>query len=160
MTTNRSTTAALLAAMLTALVGVVPSASAVVPDPQPVTPFVPGIDEDPELAGAWQKWQAKGIDDYVLTVRLSCFCVPADAVRTVIRNDRIRRVTQGDKQLRPGRGYSMDELFTMIREASVEADRVEVEHTRRGVPTSITIDPDEMVADEESYYTVTLSRLG
>ncbi len=54
----------------------------------------------------------------------------------------------------------MDELFTMIREATVEADRVDVDHTRRGVPTSITIDPDEMVADEESYYTVTLSRLG
>lgn len=160
MTTKRSTTAALLAATLTALLGVVPSVSAAVADPQPVTPFVPGVDEDPELAAAWQKWQAKGIDDYVLTVRLSCFCVPADPVRTVVRNDSIRRVTQGDRRLRPGRGHSMDELFTMIREAHAEADRVEVEHTRRGVPTSITIDPDEMVADEETYYTVSLSRLG
>lgn len=137
--------------------GAGPAAAA---DPQPVQPFVPGIDEQPELAGAWQDWQSRGIDDYVLTVRLSCFCVPADAVRTVIRHDSIRRVTQGDRQLRPGRGHSMDELFTMLREASVDADRVEVGYTRRGVPASITIDPDEMAADEESYYAVTLSRLG
>ena len=142
-TITRSSTAALLAATLTALLGAVPGATAApgLADPQPVTPFVPGI------------------DDYVLAVRLSCFCVPTDAVRTVVRNDSIRRVTQGDTQLRPGRGHSMDELFTMIREAFVDADRVEVDYTRRGVPASLTIDPDEMMADEETYYTVRLSRL-
>ena len=41
MRTKRSTTAALLAATLTPLLGVVPSVSAAVADPQPVTPFVP-----------------------------------------------------------------------------------------------------------------------
>lgn len=160
-TITRSSTAALLAVTLTALLGAVPGATAApgLADPQPVTPFVPGIDDDPDLAGAWQRWQSRGIDDYVLTVRLSCFCVPTDAVRTVVRNDSIRRVTQGHTQLRPGRGHSMDELFTMIREASVDADRVEVDYTRRGVPVSLTIDPDEMMADEETYYTVRLSRL-
>jgi hypothetical protein len=128
-------------------------------DPQPVQPFVPGINEDPELAAAWQKWQSKGVDDYVISVRLSCFCVPEKAVRTVIRNDRTVKVTQGDRRLRSRRGWSMDELFTMIREATAASDSVTVDHTRRGVPRSIAVDPSTMVADDETYYTVSLTRL-
>ena len=155
MTTTKR---ALLALLLPLTVGV--AAPAVAADPQPVKPFVPGINDDPELSSAWQRWQAKDLDDYVITVRLSCFCVPTDAVRTVIRNDRTIRVTQGERRLSASRGWSMDELFTMIREAHAEADRVEVDFTRRGVPKSITIDPDERAADEESYYSVSLSRLG
>jgi hypothetical protein len=150
-------TRALLASLLP-LALAAPAAAAA--DPQPVRPFVPGINEEPELSAAWQRWQAKGIDDYVITVRLSCFCVPSDPVRTVIRDDTTRRVTQGDRELSARRGWSMDELFTMIRSASAEADRVEVDWSRRGVPTSITVDPDERAADEESYFTVSLTRLG
>ena len=52
----------------------------------------------------------------------------------------------------------MDQLFAMIREAHATADRVEVNYTARGVPKSIAIDPEEMAADEERYYTVSLVR--
>ena len=128
-------------------------------DPYPITPFVPASDDDPELSEAWQAWQSKDIDDYVVTVRTTCFCPPTEAVRTVVRDDSIRRVTKGDRRLAARRGHSMDELFTMIRSASAEADRVEVDYTRRGVPTSITIDPIENAIDEETYYSVSLSRL-
>lgn len=152
-------TRALLAALLPLSLAAVATPAAAAADPQPVQPFVPGINEDPELAAAWQDWQARGIDDYVITVRLSCFCPPSAAVRTVIRDDTTRRVTQGGRTLSARRGWSMDELFAMIREESAEADSVTVEHTRRGVPTSIAIDRDQMIADEETYYTVTLSRL-
>src|SRR5690349_3784370 len=93
-----------------------------VADPRPVDPFVPGINEDPELATAWQHWQAKGIDDYVVSVRLSCFCASRPAVRTVVRDDRIVKVTRGEQRLRAGRGWSMDGLFIMLREALTEAD--------------------------------------
>jgi hypothetical protein len=154
MTTKR----ALLALLLPLTVGVAAPAGAA--DPHPVRPFVPGINDDPALSKAWQHWQARGIDDYLISVRLSCFCVPEKAVRTVIRNDRTRRVTQGERRLAARRGWSMDELFTMIREAQAEADRVLVDYTRRGVPRSITIDPDTRAADEETYYSVSLSRLG
>lgn len=130
-----------------------------VADPQPVHPFVPGINEDPDLSRAWQHWQAKDIDDYVITVRLTCFCVPDQAVRTVIRDDRTVRVTQGERRLRTSRGWSMDELFALLRDALAESDSVRVDWTSRGVPRSIAIDPDEMMADEETYYSVTLSRL-
>ena len=142
---------------LTIAVGAAPALAAA--DPHPITPFVPAIDDNPELTDAWQRWQSKGIDDYVITVRLTCFCPPTEAVRTVVRNDSIRRVTKGERRLAAHRGYSMDELFTMIRDASAEADRVEVAYTRRGVPRSITIDPIETAIDEESYYSVSLSRL-
>ena len=53
----------------------------------------------------------------------------------------------------------MDEMFTMIRSASAEADRVEVDYTRRGIPKSITIDPIENAIDEETYYSVSVTRL-
>ena len=126
-------------------------------DPHPVHPFVPGTHEDPELVANWQRWQAKEIDDYVITVRLSCFCVPEKAVRTVIRDDRTVRVTQGDRRLRGSRGWSMDELYIMLREALPASDSVEVDWTSRGVPRSIAIDPDTRAADEERYYTVSVS---
>jgi hypothetical protein len=153
-------TRALIAALvpITLGAGAAPAVAAV--EPQPVQPFVPGINEDPELSAAWQKWQSKHIDDYVISVRVSCFCVPAKAVRTVIRNDRTVKVTQDDRRLRPRRGSSMDELFSMIREASAEADSVSTDYTRRGVPQSIAIDPSTMIADDETYYTVSLVRLG
>lgn len=142
---------------LTITAGAAPALAAA--EPYPITPFVPAIDDDPELADAWQRWQSKDIDDYVITVRRTCFCPPTEAVRTVVRDDSIRRVTKGERRLAPRRGYSMDELFTRIRNASTEADRVEVVYTRRGVPKSITIDPIETAIDEETYYSVSLSRL-
>ena len=150
---------ALIAALLPLTIGAAAAPAGAAADPQPVTPFVPGINEDPVLSAAWQRWQAKGIDDYVITVRLSCFCPPSEAVRTVIRNDTTRRVTKGDRELPARRGYSVDELYTMIRSASAEADRVEVDYTRRGVPKSITIDPIENAIDEETYYSVSVTRL-
>lgn len=128
-------------------------------DPLPVDPFVPGIDEDPTVTKAWQRWQAKEIDDYVITVRLTCYCPLTPAVRTVVRDDEIRRVTRGEKRLGPALGYSMDEMYVRIREAMPHADRVEVDWTRRGVPRTITIDPDLGAADEETYFSVSVSRL-
>lgn len=142
---------------LTIAAGAAPALAAA--EPYPITPFVPAIDDDPELADSWQRWQSKDIDDYVITVRRTCFCPPTEAVRTVVRDDSIRRVTKGERRLAPRRGYSMDELFTRIRKASTEADRVEVVYTRRGIPKSITIDPIETAIDEETYYSVSLSRL-
>jgi hypothetical protein len=128
-------------------------------DPLPVDPFVPGADEDPTVAKAWQRWQAKDIDDYVITVRRTCYCPPEPVVRTVVRDDEIRRVTRGEDRLGPALGHSMDEMFARIRDASAHADRVEVDYTRRGIPRTITIDPVLGAADEETYFTVTVSRL-
>lgn len=120
--------------------------------------FEPTATDDPQLVAAWQAWDTKDIDDYTTTVALSCFCPQMPVVRTVVRDGEIRKVLQGGRRLGHGRGYSMDDLFLMIREAHETADRVEVNYTPRGVPKSITIDPEKMAIDEETYYTVSLVR--
>lgn len=118
----------------------------------------PDATDDPGLAKAVQAWEAKGIDDYTTTVILSCFCPEIAPVRTVVRDGEIRKVTQGGRRLAHRRGHSMDQLFAMIRDAHATADRVEVTYTPRGVPKSITIDPEEMAIDEERYYAVSLTK--
>lgn len=154
---KRLTVSALLAPALLTMLAAGPARAA---DPQPVTPFVPGINEDPVLTENWQRWQGKDIDEYAITVRRSCYCVPTAAVRTVVRDDAVHRVTQDGRRLRASRGWSMDELYVMLREVGVEADSVEVDWTPRGVPASISVDLDTSVADDETYYTVSVSRLG
>ncbi|PUA81597.1 DUF6174 domain-containing protein [Nocardioides currus] len=120
--------------------------------------FEPTSKDDPALVAAWQAWEKKGIDDYTTTVRLSCFCPQAPGVRTVVRDGETRTVTQGTRTLGDGKGWSMDQLFAMLREGYETADRVEVTYTPRGIPKSITIDPEKSATDEERYYTVSLSR--
>lgn len=120
--------------------------------------FEPAATDDPALVQAWQAWEARGVDDYTTTVKLTCFCPRIPAVRTVVRDGEIRKVTQGDRRLAHRKGHSMDRLFAMIREAHATADHVEVTYTHRGVPKSISIDESEMIADEERYYTVSLVR--
>lgn len=121
-------------------------------------PFVPAPSDPPEMVAAWQAWDAKGIDDYTITVELSCFCPSLTAIRTVVRNGEVRTVTQGKRRLTDRRGYTMDRMYAKIRKAYESADRVEVTYTPRGVPKSFTIDPILLATDEESYYTVTVTR--
>lgn len=121
--------------------------------------FVPSAKDDPALVAAWQKWEKRDIEDYSTTVVLSCFCPETVAVRTVVRDGEVVRVRSGPDRLNRADGYSMDQLFSMLREGHATADRVEVTYTGRGVPKSITIDPEKTATDEERYYSVSLSRL-
>lgn len=158
-TLRRTLVPALLALLPAVLVGVgTPAAHAA--EPQPVRPFVPSADEDPDVLAAWQDWQARDVDDYVISVRLSCFCVPREAVRTVVRGDRTVRVTRGERVLPPGRGWSVDEVYELVSRAMPESDSVDVEWSRQGVPTRVAVDPSRLVADDERYYTVSVRRLG
>lgn len=120
--------------------------------------FEPDATDDPALVQAWQAWDAKDIDDYTTTVTLTCFCPEIPAVRTVVRDGEIRKVMQGGRRLAHRKGFSMDQLFAMIRDAHETADSVEVTYTSRGVPKSIGIDQSKMMADEERYYSVSLMR--
>ncbi len=144
---------ALRGLLLALVLTVVPAAS------HAADPFVPAPSDPPEMVAAWQAWDAKGIDDYIITVELSCFCPSLTVIRTVVRNGEVRKVTQGDRRLADRRGYTMDRVYAKIRKAYETADRVEVTYTPRGVPKSFTIDPIELAVDEESYYSVSLTRL-
>ena len=130
----------------------------VVPASAYAADFDPTATDDPELVAAWQAWDYKDIDDYTTTVTLTCFCPEIPAVRTVVRDGEVRKVTQGGRRLALRKGHSMDQLFEMIRDAHETADRVKVTYTPRGVPKSITIDPEELATDEERYYTVSLMK--
>src|SRR5687767_9576915 len=105
-------TRACLAVLVPLTIGAGAAPALAVADPYPITPFAPATNDDAALSEAWEAWQSKGIDDYVITVRLTCFCLPTEAVRTVVRDDSIRRVTKGERRVAARRGYSMDELFT------------------------------------------------
>ena len=120
--------------------------------------FEPTPTDDPSLFAAWQAWDNKDIDDYTTTVTLTCFCPEIPAVRTVVRDGEVRKVMQGGRRLAHRKGFSMDQLFAMIRDAHKTADRVEVTYTPRGVPKQITIDPEKLAIDEERYYSVSLMR--
>ena len=130
----------------------------IVPTSAYAADFEPASTDDPALVKASQAWAAKDIDDYPTSVKLTCFCVPIAPVKTVVRDGEIRKVTQGGRRLAHRKGHTMDQLFAMIRDAHETADRVEVTYTSRGVPKSIAIDESEMIADEETYYSVSLSR--
>jgi len=121
--------------------------------------FVPQPDDDPQLAQAATSWAQRHIDDYTLSVRRICYCPRGPRVVTVVRDGRVRRVTQGDKVLRLRRGTTMPQLYRLVRNAHESADWLEVAYTARGVPSSISIDPDRLAVDEEVTYHVSLSRL-
>lgn len=121
--------------------------------------FEPDAQDDAALVRAWEAWEAKGIEDYSTKVTLTCFCPESPVVRTVVRDGDVRAVNQGGRRVGQARGHTMDQLFLMLREAHKSADQVNVTYTSRGVPKSITIDPEKAIADEETYYTVQLKRL-
>lgn len=152
MTLKTTPVRALLLALALALTSVPVAAHA-------ADPFEPRPTDDPAMVTAWEAWEATGIDDYTLTVERSCFCPDLIVIRTVVRNGEVRKVTRGDRRLEDRRGFTMDRLFTKIRKDTETSDRVEVTYTPRGVPKSIIVDPIELATDEESYYTVTLTRL-
>ena len=140
------------ALMLSLVLLIVPTSAYAVGD------FEPDATDDPALVKAWQAWDAKDIDDYTTTVTLTCFCPEIPAVRTVVRDGEVRKVMQGGRRLAHRKGFSMDQLFAMIRDAHDTADRVEVTYTPRGVPKQITVDPEKLAIDEERYYSVSLMR--
>lgn len=165
MTSSTTPQRALLAPVLLVLVpallvGAGASSARAATEPEPVRPFVPAPDEDADVASAWQDWQARDVDDYEIRVRLSCFCVPRDAVRTVVRDDRVVRVTRGERRLPSTRGWSVDEVYRLISRARPVSDSVRVDFSRQGVPTFVVVDPDERIADDEAFYTVSVRRLG
>lgn len=136
----------------------VPTAVDAVVPPAAHADFVPQPDDDPTLLKAWERWDAKSIEDYTLHVQVRCFCPVWPAVKTVVRGGEIRRVTRGPEKLSKREGYSVDRLYSMIRRWEQDADHLEVTYTSRGLPKSISVDPRTLMVDEERYYSVRLVR--
>lgn len=115
-------------------------------------------DDPEELKAAWRDWKRLGIGQYETVVQRSCFCVPRKAVWTRVLHGDVRAVGRVDHphQAIPRAGWTIDRFFYVLRHAYATADEVSVTFGVHGVPRSIGIDRDKLMADEEVYYRVTL----
>ncbi|MGA8256477.1 MAG: DUF6174 domain-containing protein [Nocardioides sp.] len=124
--------------------------------PYRIAPFTTTSTDDPALAKGWKKWTSRDLDRYVTVVDSSCFCPPEEPLRTKVRGSRVTSVTfKGESRQQARPGYEMEALYRLLRRGYAEADRVDVTY-HRGVPTQISIDWEEMMADEETYLSVRL----
>lgn len=102
------------------------------------------------LDRARTSWKAARITSYRMRVRISCFCAP-DSPPTL-------RVRHGSPVHPPARYASLatvPRLFRTIQHAiDDKVAGLTVRYGAHGVPSSISIDPSRMIADEESYYTI------
>ncbi|WP_156411576.1 DUF6174 domain-containing protein [Nocardioides sp. Soil805] len=148
--------AVLLGTALTLTPATARAASDAEPVPIPVEPFVPRTGDDAQLVRAWERWQSRGIEEYVTRVSLSCFCAPRPALRTEVHADDTQLVTtiEEDPQVRRVKGYGADRLFRMLRRAYAEAESVEVEWTRRGLPREVAVDHVGGAVDDEVTYRI------
>ena len=127
------------------------------PSPPAYATFTPVGSDPPELRAAWERWQRLGVDDYELRVLNSCFCPPRPPLATTVEDGVVTSVRlHGEERDLARRGFDMDRVFLLLRDAYAEADRVDARFGDRGVPYRFTVDPDLRAADEESYYTVQL----
>ena len=115
------------------------------------------------------KWEAQGIDDYSFTVQRSCFCTP-DSTRPInvqVRNGSVTSATYADtgETVPDDRAYNkqsiyntltVDGLFNSIDQAiKGGAAQVDVTYDKQfGLPTSIYVDQNQQMADEEYGMTV------
>ena len=104
-----------------------------------------------------EKWSSTGISNYQYTFQQICFCPADDTAKvsiTVYDNnvDSIRRVSDG-KLIKPSSSgtYTIDQLFSLIQDADNKgADRLSVIYDDElGYPTSIDIDYEKALADDE-----------
>ena len=127
-----------------------------------------GIDDDHStISDPLSRWHAYRITSYSLKQSLTCFCVGGGVtMRVVVKDNRIVNVLEiatGNSIPQNRREYykTVDELFTIAQ--GINPDSVAhfvIEYDQKyGLPTTLYVDPDEGVADEEfGYQTQFLSR--
>lgn len=121
------------------------------------------------LSGARALWAEKGSDSYTLIQQMTCFCM-VDYTRPVsyeVQNNVIQTGTikYSDDNSAIASGvilsyHTIQAAFDMIDQAisdHVASLNVTYDETL-GYPKSISIDYNEMIADEEKYYTFTINK--
>jgi hypothetical protein len=122
--------------------------------------FVPTASDPAELRAAWRKWQQLDASAYTLRVQNYCYCLDRPPLDTAVSDDEVTSVTyQGRTRELRRKGYDMDRMFLILRDAYAHAARLDVQYSDRGIPYRITIDWELLVADEEANYSVRLRGL-
>lgn len=123
--------------------------------------FTPQDGDPAALRRAWRDWRRQHADSYVLRVQNSCFCVERPPIETKVVDGEVTSVTyQGQTRQLRRKGYDLDRMFLILRDAYAHAYRLDVRYSERGIPYRISIDWELMIADEEAYYTVKLRGAG
>ncbi|MBC13990.1 MAG: hypothetical protein CMM85_13585 [Rhodothermaceae bacterium] len=125
----------------------------------PQIPSGPAAERSPDLDAARERWADAGLDAYTMTLQRICFCPSPDYTgpfEVTVRDGAVASVGLDGATVDVERGVSVDDLFALIEEAyERNAARVELEfHPELGYPTSLGIDYDTMMADEEIAYRV------
>ncbi len=120
---------------------------------------------------AKQLWDSKNINHYMVKQQHSCFCTPNSThpVQFEVKNDAVvtgslEDISETDKI--PASQLTIDPMtvekaFVFIQDAiDRKADNITVEYDAKlGNPTKINIDYSTMMADEEAYYTYSVTEL-
>lgn len=113
-----------------------------------------------DYLAARARWERAGVRDYVMTLRISCFCPNEGPVRMTVRDEVvisvIRVATNQEVPSQHAAGYpDIDDLFDILADALGSADVVQAEFDREhGVPRSIWIDWWSNYVDDEMGYFV------
>lgn len=129
-------------------------------------PLGTGEDGPQALAESRTRWQAQRPDGYRFTYTRNCFCPPQyrGPFEVTVRGGEVAAVAykgEGEPTDRALSEYeTVDDLFALIAEAyDRDAARVDVTYAlATGQPTSIYVDYNEQMADEEVGFTVELAR--
>lgn len=150
----------LLASLL--LVYGAPTKTVAAPSPTPTATIQPGAIAN-ELQQNQQSWAAQKIAKYRYTLQISCFCLPEVTQPVVIevRNGKRTSITAAQSGLPVDAKYfkkydTIPKLFNVIKTAIQDkADNISVTYNPTlGYPTSISIDPEQLAADEEIWLTI------
>ena len=121
----------------------------------------PGIEDGSEqraLDAARERWRDAAVETYRLRVRALCFCAPRFTRPAVIR---VRDGRPIDPPRRLRNVATVPRLHRVVQKAIDErVDGLTVRYGRRGVPRSVAIDAQRMLADEEITYLVDWIRAG
>lgn len=106
------------------------------------------------------KWEALNINSYSFTLQISCFCTEETLLPKNVKvvNNKITLVNETPFDHQDHWGVmTITQFFDEIENAEREGVfMLSVEYDKdKGFPTSIYIDREEMIADEEIGYTVT-----
>ncbi|MDX6682271.1 MAG: hypothetical protein QOG94_2310 [Solirubrobacteraceae bacterium] len=103
------------------------------------------------LDRARKAWKAAGPRSYSFEITVTCFCPNLKTTKVVVRDGRPVAGTP-DFLLQQA---TVPRLFrTIQRTIDAKAARLDVIYGERGVPSSIVIDGDTRIADDEVSYTI------
>ncbi|WP_163832097.1 DUF6174 domain-containing protein [Spartinivicinus ruber] len=115
----------------------------------------------PEVATYLSKWYEDNYSNYSYTYRKFCFCPDSGKSFTVdVRDNEVKKVTYTDTNESVPESYmrtfdTIDGLFAYLVKANKSAHKINVQFNERfGNPSSVYIDHDPRIADEETAYSI------